>query len=73
MGVTDVVDFLNKIAADMGLTGRSKHSYNLWRAPKNWKGTIYVFGYTPWRTRDPETGKEGFFAVKFRLLKNGTI
>lgn len=67
------MDLLNQLAADLGLfpRGRARHTYNFWRIPRNWKGTRYLFGYTPWRTQDPETGKTGFFAVKFRLRKDG--
>ena len=65
------IDLLNQMAADLGLYGRTKHKMILWRIPRGWQGTKYYFGYTPWRTRDPETGQEGFFALKYRVFKNG--
>lgn len=66
------IGLLNQLAAEMGLSsGRAKHTYNFWSIPRGWKGTRYLFGYTPWRTQDPETGKKGFFAVKFRMRKDG--
>lgn len=69
------IDLLNKLAADLGLFGgRRKHKMNLWSPPHGWKGKVaYYFGYTPWKTEDPETGKVGFFALKYRRLKNGTF
>lgn len=66
------IDLLNQIAADLGLSGgRTKHTYNFFSVPRGWKGTRYLFGYTPWKTKDPKTGKTGYFTVKFRLRKDG--
>lgn len=67
------IDILNQIAADLGLfPERTKHKMNLWRIPKGWMGTRYYFGYTPWRTT-AETGEVGFFALKYRIRKNGSM
>lgn len=66
-----VTNDLNRFFAEMNLfSGRHKHTYNWWRNPRNWKGTIYIFGYTPWRTE--YNGKSGFWAFKYRQLKNGS-
>lgn len=69
------INLLNQYAAEHGIFGptRNRSPYIYFEPPKNWEGTIYHFGYTPWRTEDPKTGKTGFFAVKYRLLKNGTL
>lgn len=67
----DVLNRLNEMFGRMiGHTGRTKNTYIFWRIPQDWVGTRYAFGYTPWRT-DYE-GKTGFFAFKYRVLKNGT-
>lgn len=65
------IDILNQIAAEMGLFGSPRSKLIYWRVPKKWKRTKYAFGYTPWKTKDYDTGKEGFFALKYRILKNG--
>lgn len=68
----DAIAMLNRIAAGYGLGGgRHKRSSILYSPPKDWKGIRYFFGYTPWKTKDPETGKEGFFALKYRHMKKG--
>ena len=72
---------INQLARDMGVTinfgggvsSRNKASYLYWDPPKEWTKTKYLFAYTPWKTKDPETGKVGFFALKYRLLKNGSM
>lgn len=71
----EAIDLLNEIARDLGVSGgRRKHSMNLWTPPHDWKGREkYCFGYTPWKTRDAETGKTGFFALKYRVFKNGRM
>jgi hypothetical protein len=68
----EAIDILNKMARDMGLfPKRRRSSFIWWRIPKDWNRTKYAFGYTPWRTR--LDGKEGFFACKYRVLKNGSM
>jgi len=69
------LDLINKMAADLGIfgSGRNKSSLLYYEPPKDWPGTIYIFGYTPWKATDPETGKEGFFALKYRRLKSGKL
>lgn len=69
----EALEEINKIAAEMlGQTsGRHKRSFLYHRIPKNWLGTKYVFGYTPWRTK--HDGKEGFFALKYRMIKGGDV
>ena len=62
---------INRMAADLGIfSGRRKNDYLYYEPTKDWNGTIYYFAYTPWRTTDPETGKEGFWALKYRFLKS---
>lgn len=72
-GSQSVIDILNKMFADLtkDSRGRQKSSLIYWNAPKGWKGTVYIFAYTPWKTVDPETNKRGYFALKYRVLKNG--
>ncbi len=48
---------------------RRKNRMLYFPPPKDWKGTIYQFGYTPWRTGDPGTGKAGFWALKYKFIK----
>lgn len=64
--------FLNQLAARMGLLGR-KNALIYWDPPSGWKGTPYAFGYTPWKQRNPETDKVGYFACKYRILKDGSL
>lgn len=64
----NVIDQLNKIWAEIIGPSR-KHSMSLWSIPRRWKGTRYLFGYTPWKTKD--NGKVGYFALKYREFKNG--
>ena len=64
--------FLNILAARMGLLGR-KNRFIYWDAPSGWKGTNYAFGYTPWKQKDPKTGKVGYFACKYRIIKDGSM
>jgi len=60
------------MAADLGLSpSRQRRSFLWWKIPKDWQGTKYAFGYTPWRTSF--NGKKGFFACKYRVLKNGNM
>lgn len=73
MSSEEAIDLINRIAADLGLFGGRRSSLIWWRFPKDWKGTRYAFGYTPWRTRDDKTGKEGFFALKYRVRKDGSM
>jgi len=74
----DAVDQLNAMLnldqvelSKSGFTGRKRmrNSLRYWNPTKGWKGTVYIFGYTPWRTE--KDGKSGFFAVKYRVLKGG--
>jgi len=69
----DVIDRLNQFANEvLGLyPTRTRNRLVYWNPPRNWRGTVYLFGYTPWRTVDPESGVEGYFAVKYRRLKDG--
>ena len=68
------VDLINKLFADFGgFPSRNKSSFLFYDPPKDWDKTIYYFGYTPWKTLDPETGKEGFWTLKYRLLKSGAM
>lgn len=46
---------------------RTSHFY--YSPPDDWKGTLYRFAYTPWKTRDPETKKIGFWTLKYKYLK----
>ena len=74
MSQQKAIDLINRMAADLGLfPARTRTSLIWWRVPKGWDGTRYAFGYTPWKTRDDETGERGFFAVKYRILKNGSM
>ncbi len=66
----EAISLLNRIAREVGIRERTKHRVNLWRIPKDWKNIQYYFGYTPWRTVGKD-GKEGFFALKYRIYKNG--
>lgn len=70
----DTIREINRIAAELGLFGRGrrKHSFLFFYPPKDWEGRIYRFAYTPWKTRDPETGQEGYFALKYRMRKDGS-
>jgi len=66
----DALALINKMYADLvGHRGRTKHTYTWWRNPRNWKGTVYNFGYTPWKTSFE--GKKGYWALKYRQFKNG--
>jgi len=70
MSQQKAIDIINKMAADLGLyPSRRRNSFIHYRIPKDWKGTRYAFGYTPWKTKHGD--KEGFFAVKYRILKKG--
>jgi hypothetical protein len=66
------LNLINKFYADL-YSGRKKNDFIYFNPPKNWEGTLYYFAYTPWKTKDPETGKEGFFTLKYRVLKSGTL
>ena len=48
---------------------RRKTSHFYYSPPKGWVGTKYRFAYTPWKTKDPETQKIGYWALKYRYLK----
>lgn len=48
---------------------RRKTSHFYYSPPKDWPGTPYRFAYTPWQTKDPETGKIGYWTIKYRYLK----
>ena len=64
------LSLINQLAADLGIfSGRQKSEFLYYDPPKDWSGTVYYFAYTPWKTVDPETGKTGFFALKYRFLK----
>ena len=66
------VDMLNRIFDEVyrrHAPTRQKTSYFYYDAPEDWEGTIYRFAYTPWRTTDPETGKKGFWSLKYKYLK----
>ncbi len=73
------IDLINQLAAEVGInfgafgSNRNRSSFLYWEPPKDWDKTVYYFGYTPWRTTDPETGKTGFFALKYRRLKSGAL
>ncbi len=73
------LDLINQIASDLGInfggfgSTRNRSSFLYYDPPRDWNKTIYYFGYTPWKTTDPETGKQGFFALKYRLLKSGAL
>lgn len=62
------INHLNQIWNEVCGETRHRNSYLHWRIPRNWKGTRYQFGYTPWKTK--YNGKQGFFAVKYRETKN---
>lgn len=72
----DAIAFINKIAADVlggNGSGRHKNRLLLYYPPKDAKGRKYAFGYTPWKALDPQTGKTGYFALKYQILKDGTM
>ena len=72
MSEQSLIDMINQIAADMGLMPtKHRNSFLWWRIPKGWQGTKYAFGYTPWRTAF--NGKKGFFACKYRILRNSNM
>ena len=62
------------MASDLGIIGSSRNKNDLlyYDPPKDWEKTTYYYGYTPWRTKDPDSGREGFWTLKYRLLKSGT-
>jgi hypothetical protein len=64
----EAISLMNKLYNDLVGSTRSRRSYTYWRIPRNWKGTRYQFGYTPWKTQ--YDGKKGFFAVKYRETKD---
>jgi len=78
-GHQKALDLINQMAADAGIRfgsfgqTRNRSSFLYYEPPKGWTKTIYYFGYTPWRTTDPDTGKSGFFTLKYRLLKSGAM
>lgn len=64
------LDLINQMATDLGIfSGRRKSEFLYYEPPKDWDGTLYYFAYTPWKTVDPETGKKGYWALKYRFLK----
>lgn len=65
--MSSLLDEINKIFAQV--LGTRKNSFIYWNPPRGWKGTKYAFGYTPWKTHND--GQEGYFACKYRILKNG--
>lgn len=68
------LELINQMASDLGVfPTKQKSAYIYYTPPKDWDKTIYYFAYTPWRTIDPETGKEGFWTLKYRVLKNGNL
>lgn len=68
------LDLINQMAANLGIgPTRNRSPFLYYEPPKDWGRTVYLFAYTPWRTTDPETGKTGFFALKYRKLKNGSL
>ena len=72
MSQQKAIDILNQLAADLGLwPSRRRSSFIWWRIPRNWKGTKYAFGYTPWKTEND--GQVGFFALKYRVKKDGSM
>ena len=68
-------ELINQMAREMGMpsifggASRNKSSYLYWDPPKDWNGTLYQFAYTPWKTKDPETQKTGYWTLKYRYLK----
>jgi hypothetical protein len=50
---------------------RRKNKINWWSPPKGWTRTVYIFAWTPWKTRDPETKTTGFYTLKYRVYKDG--
>ena len=48
---------------------RQVTSHFYYDSPKDWEGTLYRFAYTPWKTKDPDTGKIGFWTLKYKYLK----
>lgn len=70
-GMDRALDVINQLASDLGIfSGKRRSDWLYYEPPKDWDKTIYYFAYTPWRTVDPETGIEGFWALKYRLLKS---
>ncbi len=62
-------ELINQLFSDMVPQGRTKNSYLYYDPPKDWKGTVYIFAYTPWRTK--HDGVEGFWTLKYRVYKDG--
>jgi len=62
-------DILNHIFSITQKQTRRKTRHFYYSPPEDWPGTLYRFAYTPWRTRDPETRKTGFWTLKYRYLK----
>ena len=71
--MSNAMDILNKILAEAYGYGtqstRQKTDYFYYNPPDGWTGTIYYFAYTPWKTKDPKTGKVGYWTIKYRYLK----
>ena len=74
-GMQKALNLINQLAAELGVgglgSGKRKSEFLYWSPPKKWSGTKYVFAYTPWRTVDPKTGRRGFYALKYRVLRDG--
>jgi len=70
-GMDKALAIINDIARQYGITGskRNKNDFLYYEPPEGWEGTLYYFAYTPWKTLDPETGKKGFYTLKYRYLK----
>ena len=71
MSLDRALRILNLYAHDVLGPQRTRNSFIYFDPPKTWAGTVYLFGYTPWKTKDPHTGKTGFWALKYRQLKSG--
>ena len=66
----DILNHIFAVTQPRVKTGRrhaTSHFY--YDPPKDWAGTLYRFAYTPWQTLDPETGKTGYWTLKYKYLK----
>jgi len=72
----DAVAALNTWARAMMTGGKrpqapkQKSRYIYWFTPKGWTGTVYRFGYTPWKQTIHDV--KAYWALKYRIYKDGS-
>lgn len=66
----DILNHIFSVTRPPTTGRRHATSHFYYSPPEDWEGTRYRFAYTPWRTRDPETGETGFWTLKYRYLKS---